>query len=88
VVHVSRAAHGGLAIGIGAFGNAVWAQRQPHCHRWSVWRTRVPVGPTTCGDDWGFGTTGVREPRRPRPQGGEGTIALDLGNDDADPLAA
>jgi hypothetical protein len=78
MLHVSRVAHGGLAIGVGAFGSAVWAQRESHCHRWSVWRTRMPKAPARCGDDWGLGTTGVREPRRPPPEGGAGTIALDL----------
>jgi hypothetical protein len=78
MLHVSRATHGGLAIGVGAFGSAVWAQREPHCHRWRLWRTRVPKAPAPSGDDWGFGTTGVREPRRPQPQGGTGTIALGL----------
>jgi hypothetical protein len=54
VLHLSRAPQGGLALGIGAFGTAVWAQREPRCHRWHVWRTQAPreVGP--CGDDWGF----------------------------------
>jgi hypothetical protein len=78
MLHVSRVAHGGLALGVGAFGSAVWAQRQPHCHRWSVWRTRTPTAAAPCGDDWGFGTNGVREPRRPSPQRGAGTIALDV----------
>jgi hypothetical protein len=80
--HVGLVAQGGLAIGVGAFGNAVWAQRQPHCHRWSIWRTRTPKAPAPCGDDWGFGTNGVREPRRPFPQGGAGTIALDMPDGD------
>jgi hypothetical protein len=75
--HVSRVAHGGLAIGVGAFGSAVWAQREPH-GRWRVWRTRVPKAPAPFGDDRGFGAAGVREPRRPRPEGGAGTIALDV----------
>jgi hypothetical protein len=78
MLHVSRVPHGGLAIGAGAFGTAVWAQREPHCHRWSVWRTRLPKACAPCGDDWGFGITGVREPRRPYPQGGAGTVSLDL----------
>ena len=77
MVHLSRAPHGGLAVGIGAFGTAVWAQREPRCHRWSMWRTRASA-PAPCGDDWGFGATGVREPRRPLPRGGGDTIALDL----------
>jgi hypothetical protein len=78
MVHLSRAPHGGLAVGVGAFGTAVWAQREPRCHRWSMWRTRAPKAPAPCGDDWGFGTTGVREPRRPLPRCGGDTIALDL----------
>jgi hypothetical protein len=82
MVHVSRVAHGGLAIGVGAFGSAVWAQREPHCHHWSVWRTHPPKAPAPSGDDGGFGTTGVREPRRPHPDGGTGTIALDLAHGD------
>jgi hypothetical protein len=82
MVHVSRVAHGGLAIGVGAFGSAVWAQREPHCHRWSVWHTRLPKAPAPCGDDGGFGIAGVREPRRPHPQGGAGTIALELPDGD------
>jgi hypothetical protein len=81
MVHVSRVPHGGLAIGIGAFGTALWAQREPHCHRWSVWRTRLPNACAPWGD-WGFGTNGVREPRRPDPQGGTGTIALDTPDGD------
>jgi hypothetical protein len=76
--HVSRVRHGGLAIGIGAFGSAVWAQREPHCHRWSLWRTRTPKVPAPCGDDWGFGTTAAREPRRPHPRIGGDAIALDI----------
>ena len=78
MLHVSRVAHGGLAIGIGAFGSAVWAQREPDCHRWSVWRTRRPKAPAGCGHDWGFGTSGAREPRRPYPQIGGDAIALDV----------
>jgi hypothetical protein len=77
MVHLSRAAHGGLAIGVGAFGSAVWAQREPQRRRWSVWRTRVPKKPASSGDDWGFGATGVREPRRPLPGRGGNTVALD-----------
>jgi hypothetical protein len=55
VVHLSRSPHRGLAVGIGAFGRAVWAQRESYCavgeaevtevgirHRWSFWRTRAP----------------------------------------------
>jgi hypothetical protein len=77
VVLVSRTPHGGLGLGVGAFGAAVWAQREPRCHRWHLWRTRRPAAPAPCGDDWGFGETGVREPRRPRPCGGGDSIALD-----------
>jgi hypothetical protein len=77
VLHLSRASHGGLAIGVGAFGTAIWAQREPHCHRWRVWPTRLPKKPAPFGDDWGFGATGVREPRRPVPRDGGDSIALD-----------
>jgi hypothetical protein len=82
MLHVSRVRHGGLAIGVGAFGNAVWAQREAHCHRWSLWRTRTPRAPAPCGDDWGFGTTGDREPRRPHPRIGGDAIALDIPDGD------
>jgi hypothetical protein len=81
MAHLSRAAHGGLAIGVGAFGSAVWAQRESQLHRWRVWRTRVPDKPVSCGDDWGFGTTGVREPRRPLPGLDGDTVALDPRDD-------
>lgn len=74
--HASRAPHGGLPVGVGAFGNAVWAQREPRCHRWRVWHTRVPDAAALCGDDWGFGATGVREPRRPLSRGGSDAVGL------------
>jgi hypothetical protein len=77
MLHVSRAPHGGLGLAAGAFGAAVWVQREPRCHRWHVWRTRLPDAPAAGGDDWGFGTTGVRDPRRPLPRGGGDSIALD-----------
>lgn len=77
VLHLSRAPHGGLALGVGAFGSALWAQREPRCHRWHVWRTHVPNTPVPCGDDWGFETGGVREPRRPTPRAGGDAIALE-----------
>lgn len=76
MVYVSRSRHGGLAVGLGAFGRAVWAQREPGCHRWSVWRTRPATG-FGCGDfPPGFGLAGVREPRRPPPGGLSGTVRL------------
>ncbi len=78
MLHLSRAPHGGLAVGIGVFGNAVWAQREPHGHHWRVWRTRTPEAPAACGDDWGLGPTGVREPRLPGPRDGGGNVALDI----------
>jgi len=77
VLHVSRAPDGGLGLGVGAFGAAVWAQREPSCHRWHVWRTQRPRAPAACGDDWGVGPTGVRELRRPSPRDGSGCIALE-----------
>jgi hypothetical protein len=65
-----------LAVGFGAFGRAVWAQRKPVCHRWSVWRTRRAAS-FACGDfPEGFGSAGVREPRRPTPGGLSGSIRL------------
>jgi hypothetical protein len=82
MVHASRASAGGLAFGLGAFGRALWVQRESVCHRWSVWRTRTPTAALRCGDDWGFGSAGVREPRRPLPGGlgAEGLADLDLGD--------
>ena len=81
--------HGGLAVGVGAFGRAIWARREPYVvaeqdfgdqvvavfHRWSFWRTRTPDG-IAGPDDEGFGSTGVREPRRPLPGGLSGESAL------------
>jgi len=75
MVHLSRASGGGLAVGVGALGRALWVQREPRCHRWSVWRTRRPRGIAGDADDT-LGTAGVREPRRPRPGGDAGVIAL------------
>jgi hypothetical protein len=77
VVYASRSHDGGLALGFGAFGRALWAQREPSCHRWSVWRTR-PAQSIGCGEDWGFGSLGVREPRRPLPGGLSGAVELPL----------
>jgi hypothetical protein len=78
VIHVSRSDHGGLALGVGAFGTAVWVQREPVCHRWSMWRTRRAMS-FGCGDfPEGFGSAGVREPRRPRPGGLSGSVGLTL----------
>ena len=78
MVYVSRSHHGGFAIGIGAFGKALWAQREPSCHRWSVWQTRRVTG-FGCGDvPPGFGSAGVREPRRPLPGGLSGAAELRL----------
>lgn len=54
-------------IGVGALGTALWIQREPICHRWRVCRTRRPNVGIECGDDDGFGSAGVREPRRPLP---------------------
>ena len=78
MLHASHAPQGGLALGLGAFGTAVWIQREPICHRWSVWRTRRPNEGIDCGDDQGFGSAGVREPRRPLPGqlGGAGSVSL------------
>src|SRR5215208_1632973 len=83
MLHASRSPHGGMAIGLGAFGAAVWVQREPICHRWSVWHTQAPKAGIGCGDDDGFGSAGGREPRRPLPGqlGGHGLI--DLGNHSA-----
>jgi hypothetical protein len=66
-----------MAIGAGALGTSVWLQREPTCHRWHLWRARTPTHPIRCGDDWGFGAAGGREPRQPRPGGLGGTAALD-----------
>jgi hypothetical protein len=79
MLHASRSPKGGLAVGLGAFGRALWVQRESVCHRWRVWRTRTPKAAIDCGDDDGFGSAGVREPRRPLP-GGLGAEGLgDLG---------
>ena len=40
--HASRSAKGGLAVGLGASGTALWAQRNAGCHRSRVSRTRRP----------------------------------------------
>src|SRR5215213_6304688 len=70
MLHASRSPAGGLAVGLGAFGRALWVQREPAGHRWRVWRTRSPQSGIDCGDlGEGFGSTGVREPRRPLPGG-------------------
>jgi hypothetical protein len=69
MVYASRFPHGGLVVGVGAFGSAVWVHREAVCHRWSVWRTRTPKAGIDCGDDEGFGSAGMREPRRPLPGG-------------------
>jgi hypothetical protein len=69
MLHASRASNGGLAVGLGAFGRAVWVQRESACHRWRVWRTRAPDAAIDWGDADGFGSAGVREPRRPLPGG-------------------
>jgi hypothetical protein len=44
-------------------------------HRWSFSHTRTPDGIAGSGDE-GFGSTGVREPRRPLPGGLSGESAL------------
>jgi hypothetical protein len=75
VIYATRSQHGGFAIGVGAFGRALWAQREPWCHRWAVWRTRAAQG-VACGDEPGMGSTGVREPRRPLPGGLSGAVEL------------
>jgi hypothetical protein len=89
MVHLSQTPHGGLAIGVGVFGSAVWARREPYVitadndgiqvvairHRWSFWRTRAPKDVAANGDE-GSGTAGVREPRRPLPGGLSGGSAL------------
>lgn len=82
MLHATRSSNGGLAVGLGAFGRAVWVQRESVCHRWHVWRTRTPKVAIDCGDDEGFGSAGVREPRRPLPGGlgGEGLVDLGLGD--------
>jgi hypothetical protein len=78
MVHFSGSPGGALAIGIGAFGSSVWIQRETVCHRWRVWHTRTPRAGITCGDDEGFGSAGVREPRRPLPGSLGGTGGIDL----------
>jgi hypothetical protein len=65
VFHLSQSPHGGLDIGLGDFGRAVWAQREPYVvttddagdqvvivsHRWSFWCTRAPKGIAAQGHD-------------------------------------
>jgi hypothetical protein len=89
MVHLSQSPHGGLAIGVGVFGRAVWAQREPYvvttdnagvqavavCHRWSFWHTQAPKEIAGPGEE-GSGSAGVREPRRPLPGGLSGESAL------------
>jgi hypothetical protein len=89
MIHLSHSPHGGMAIGMGVFGSAVWAQREPCVvtkdndgvqvilvrHRWSFWRTRAPKEIAGSGDE-GLGSAGVREPRRPLPGGLSGGSAL------------
>jgi hypothetical protein len=82
MVHLSGSPGGGLAIGVGAFGSSWWMQREPIRHRWRVWHTRTPRAGIVCGDDEGFGSAGVREPRRPLPGGLWGAAAVDLDLDD------
>jgi hypothetical protein len=79
--HAARSSNGGLSVGLGALGGAVWVQREPACHRWRVWRTRTPKVAIDCGDiGEGFGPAGVREPRRPLPGGLGGAGLVDLGD--------
>jgi hypothetical protein len=76
VIHASRSHHGGFAVGVGALGRALWVQREPLCHRWSVWRTD-PATSVGCSDlPPGFGSAGVREPRRPPPGGLSGGVRM------------
>src|SRR5215207_571532 len=76
VIYVSRSHHGGFAVGAGAFGRALWAQREPCCNRWSIWRTRREAS-FGCGDfPPGFGSAGVREPRPPLPGGLSGAVRV------------
>jgi len=78
VVYVSRSHQGGFAVGVGVLGRAVWAQREPGCHRWSVSRTRAATA-FGCGDlPPGFASAGVREPRRPLPGGLSGAVEIRL----------
>lgn len=83
MLHVSASPGGGLAVGVGAFGSSLWLQREAVCHHWHAWRTRTPKVAIDCGDDPGFGTSGVREPRRPLPGsvGGAALVDLDLGDE-------
>jgi hypothetical protein len=76
MLYGSRAPGGGMALGLGAFGAALWVQREPICHRWNMWTTHRPNAAISCGDDPGFGALGVREPRRPLPGllGGEASV--------------
>jgi hypothetical protein len=79
MLHVSRQPGGGVVVGGGIGGRAIWFRRDPYCHRWSVWRTRLPqLGPFGgYGDE--PGSAGVREPRRPQPSDSGSTAAIDLG---------
>ena len=77
MIHATRSTGGGLLVGLSGFGRTVWLQREPHCHRWRAWRTRVPSTlPLLPGGDDGPEGTGAREPRRPRPSGTAGAVAL------------
>ncbi len=78
MISIVRSHHGGLAIGASLAGRGLWLQREPHCHRWRIWSTRVPraaAGGGAGGDGQAGG--GVREPRRPRPGDHGGQVALD-----------
>jgi hypothetical protein len=82
VLYVSRSRLGDIAIGVGAFGQAVWVQRESVGHSWKVWRTRRPERGISRGEDEGLGSAGVREPRRPLPGhlGGAAVVDPRLGD--------